>query len=318
MTELEHYCTLFDAGYLSRGLVMIESLLKASPHARIYVFAFDDLTFNTLNDLSILNVVPISLKEFEDAELLRIKSSRSRGEYCWTSTPSTILYCIEKFNLQVCTYVDADLYFFSSPLTLIEEMGEASVLITPHWYTPRYDQTQTSGIYCVQFLTIKNTPEGMAVVRWWRERCIEWCYAKIEDGKFGDQKYLDDWTSSFEGVHVLENRGGGMAPWNIQQYRSKEGKIWVQRKKPGEFLAIFYHFHALHLINDNTAFLGDYFLSKETVQNIYLPYLKKLALTDEQLFKKFEVAKPHKAKKKIGLLRTLKRTLQRTLNLKKF
>jgi hypothetical protein len=70
---------------------------------------------------------------------------------------------------------------------------------------------------------------GMAVLNWWRDRCIEWCYARSEEGKFGDQKYLDDWTTRFDSVHVLEHLGGGIAPWNVQQYsfyRDKDA-IWL-------------------------------------------------------------------------------------------
>lgn len=44
------------------------------------------------------------------------------------------------------------------------------------------------------------------------------CVMQLENGKFGDQKYLDDWTARFKDVHVLQHLGGGIAPWNVQQY----------------------------------------------------------------------------------------------------
>ncbi len=55
-------------------------------------------------------------------------------------------------------------------------------------------------------MTFKRN-DGELVRSWWEERCLEWCYARFEDGKFGDQKYLDDWTSRFnKQVHVLKNK----------------------------------------------------------------------------------------------------------------
>ena len=90
--------------------------------------------------------------------------------------------------------MDADLYFYQDPQILIDEIPKnKSVLITQHNYYPKYDQSKTSGIYCVQFMYFKNDNEGMKVLKWWRDKCIEWCYNRFEDGKFGDQKYLDDW-----------------------------------------------------------------------------------------------------------------------------
>lgn len=160
----------------------------------------------------------VSLHQFEDSELLRVKPTRTAAEYCWTSTASTILYSINTFGLQNCTYIDADMCFYSDPAALIDEMGENSVLITDHRYTAQYDQSVTSGKYCVQFVTFKNTKEGLAVLNWWRNACIEWCYNRVEEGKFGDQKYLDCWTTQFNGVHELKHLGGGVAPWNVQQY----------------------------------------------------------------------------------------------------
>ena len=261
-----NYCTLFDSNYLTRGLAMYESLKKKSDEFHLYIFAFDDRSCDLLKKLNLESVTVVSLQEFEDEELLKIKDDRSAGEYCWTCTPSIIKYSIEKYKLDSCTYLDADLYFFSNPAVLIEEMGEKSVLITEHRYTPEYDQSATSGIYCVQFMTFKNDENGMKVLNWWRDACNEWCYARFEDGKFGDQKYLDDWTTRFDGVHVLKNLGGGVAPWNIQQYD-------LSKK---EFELVFYHFHNFKFLEGERVEFGTYKLDKNDLDILYIPYIKHL------------------------------------------
>ena len=260
------YCTLFDSGYLTRGLAMYESLKKYSGKFHLYIFAFDDKSYELLKKLNLDCVTVVSLEDFEDEKLLSVKNSRSAGEYCWTCTPSIIKHCIDTYSLDSCTYLDADLYFFSNPSVLIDEMGERSVLIIEHRYTPEYDQSETSGIYCVQFMTFKNNAKGMEVLNWWRESCNAWCYARFEDGKFGDQKYLDDWTTRFEGVYVLENFGGGVAPWNVQQYDLTNNN----------FNLIFYHFHNYKLLENNKIECGTYKLNSDDINILYRPYTKHL------------------------------------------
>jgi hypothetical protein len=148
------YCTLFDSNYLTRGLAMYESLKKHSDDFHLYIFAFDDKSYDLLKKLDLNFITIISLKEFEDEELLKVKDERSAGEYCWTCTPSTIKYCIETYSLDSCTYLDADLYFFDNPSVLIEEMGSKSVLITEHRYTPIYDQSPIIKIHLISKFTI--------------------------------------------------------------------------------------------------------------------------------------------------------------------
>lgn len=263
---MNYFCTLFDSNYLSRGLAMYESLSEYCNSFHLYVFAFDDLCLNILKKKELKNVTVISLSEFEDSKLLAVRPTRSIGEYCWTCTPSIIKYAIEKFDLPICTYLDADIYFFADPAVLIKEMGDKSILITEHRYTPKYDQSATSGIYCVQFMVFKNDKYGMKALNWWREACLEWCYSRYEDGKFGDQKYLDDWAARFENVHVLQHLGGGVAPWNIQQYDLSEK----------DFDLVFYHFHALKFLENNYVELGNYRLNDLDIDNLYSPYIKKL------------------------------------------
>ena len=271
---MHNYCTLFDSNYLTRGLAMYESLKKHSDNFHLYIFSFDDKSHKLLKILNLEFATVISLKKFEDKELLKVKGDRSAGEYCWTCTPSTIKYCIESYNLDACTYLDADLYFFSNPAVLIEEMDEKSVLITEHRYTAQYDQSATSGIYCVQFMTFKNDENGMKALNWWRDSCNEWCYARFEDGKFGDQKYLDDWTTRFEGIHVLKNLGGGVAPWNIQQYDFSSDE---------NFNLIFYHFHNYKILENDKVDLGNYILNANDINILYKPYSKHLEKITEAL-----------------------------------
>jgi hypothetical protein len=277
----QQFCTLFNSAYLSRGLALYESLIQSGADFHLYVFAFDQLAEEYLNAQVLSRMTVIGLADFEDQELLRIKASRSAAEYCWTCTPSTILYCIEQFSLDHCTYIDADMYFYHDPAVLLNEMGEKDVLITEHAYTTEYDQSKESGRFCVQYVVFRNTTNGMKVLRWWRDACIEWCYARAEDGKFGDQKYLDDWETRFDGVHVLKHPGGGVAPWNVQQYEvfDVNGKKFIRVKSAQRVYAlVFFHFHGLKFFaNHHLQLSGSTYELGDGVRHLlFFPYIRNL------------------------------------------
>jgi hypothetical protein len=150
--------------------------------------------------------------------------------------------------------------------------SKKSVLITDHNYAPEYDQSSTSGQYCVQFVTfIRNNGEN--VRKWWENRCLEWCFNRFEDGKFGDQKYLDDWDTRFcDQVHVLQDKELILAPWNAIRFPHGNSVIW--------------HFQGLRIIIKRSgfkAFFGFYKIPKTTRVNIYQEYLKDLAYSINKL-----------------------------------
>lgn len=277
-----NFCTLFDSNYLVKGLCMHNSLKNVCSDFHLYIFAFDEKADSLLRKLQLENVTIISLSDFEDVALLKVKETRSKGEYCWTCTSSTLLYCIRHFQLAHCTYVDADLCFYSDPKVLIDEMGDKDVLITAHRYTPEFDQSATSGKYCVQFMTFRNTENGLKVLNWWRDACLVWCYERFEDGKFGDQMYLDDWTTCFTGIHELEHLGGGVAPWNMQQYSfRKDGTKFIGTElATGEtFDLVFFHFFGMSSYKKGIVgefYFDSYPLSIATKECIYLPYFSQL------------------------------------------
>jgi hypothetical protein len=247
------FCTLFDKNYLARGLVMYRSLRRVCRGVRLRVFCMDSLTKRILDGLAAPGLIAIDLSDLEshDSDLLSIKPTRTRVEYCWTATPAVCLFCLDREpDLRSITYLDADLMFFRDPNPLFEELGSESTMIVPHRFPPAWKHWEESkGVYNVQMVTFRRTPAGLEALRWWHERCIEWCHSRASDGRLGDQKYLDDWPERFENVRVLEHLGGGLAPWNVSQYsltRNPEGDILVDG-----WPLIFYHYHSLRLYAPN-------------------------------------------------------------------
>jgi hypothetical protein len=196
----------------------------------------DDEVHVQLSRLQLPQVRLLRLSDWETPELLAVKSGRSRGEYCWTMTPFSVRFVFESDPQAArVTYIDADTWFRASPRPIFQELDEsgASILITEHAYSPEFDQTDSSGRYCVQFVCFEREM-GEAVRAWWEARCLEWCFARHENGKFGDQKYLDDWYELFAGqVHVLKNQALTMGPWNATRFPYSA--------------AVFWHFHGVRL-----------------------------------------------------------------------
>jgi hypothetical protein len=279
-----NFCTLFDSFYLTRGIAMYQSLEKVCDKFHLYIFAFDDASYHILKKLNFKHATIISLKEFEDEKLLAVKLGRSKAEYCWTSTSSTILHVIKNYNVPSCTYVDADLYFYQNPKILFDEMGDKSILLTLHRYPAKFNRSATSGIYCVQFITFLNNKDGLEALNWWRDACIDWCYDRYEDGKFGDQKYLDDWTTRFKGIHVLQHLGGGLASWNVEQWpfvSKTENEIIFKDTVKNE--AVFYHFHHVRFFKNDIVDLGWRHPTMPVVANLYVPYIIELGQIEERV-----------------------------------
>lgn len=88
------------------------------------------------------------------------------------------------------------------------------------------------------------------MLEWWKKRCLDWCYAKIEKDRMGDQKYLNKFITLFPQVCELAYRGGGMAPWNFKQYKLNCYNTVSCLGKDYEI--IFYHFQNLRYINNNS------------------------------------------------------------------
>jgi GT2 family glycosyltransferase/Flp pilus assembly protein TadD/predicted O-methyltransferase YrrM len=277
-----YYCTYFDRQYLLKGLALIDSLQRHSgDDFTLFVVCADELTRLLLTKLAIPHVITIPLHQLErgDSALLATKQARSLVEYYWTLTPTVILRILEQHpDIDILTYLDADLYFFSSPAPIFEELGPRSILIHGHRFSPAQAHLGAdNGKYNVGLLSFRRDVLGMDALRWWRERCLEWCYARAEAGKMGDQMYLNDWPTRFKGVVELRHQGGGVGPWNHDQYLCKadsHGHVFV-----GDLPIIFYHFHSCIFVTPHVVLPvkhPHYPLPLSALQYCFIPYVRAM------------------------------------------
>jgi len=268
---MEHYVTLFNGLFLPQGLALHMSMERHVRDYVLWILCVDDEAYDVLMRLALPNVRLLRLSELETEELLAVKPTRTIGEYCWTLTPFAPRFVFESdATVDRVTYLDADLWFRKHPEPIFDEFDRAEkhVLITDHAYSPEYDDSATSGRFCVQFMTF--TRGGEIVRKWWEERCIEWCFYRFEDGKFGDQKYLDDWPERFSSlVHVLQDKERALAPWNAERFPYAH--------------AVFYHFHSVRINGPRKMWIGEYHIPTPCLTFIYMPYKVDLGRALENL-----------------------------------
>lgn len=307
-----NFCTLFDSGFLDRGIPLYKSLERNMKDFSLYVYTFDKKAYDILKELSFDKMIVLFIDDIETERMKQVRSERSRAEYCWTCTPIIIEHALDTFKLDNCTYVDADTFFYSDPSCLIEEMLQAKcdVLITKHGFPDNREGRITeakSGKYCVQFNTFLNTKEARDVLSWWKEQCLLCCSSTPIDGKFGDQKYLENWVENFPKVYESMNFGAGVANWNITRFslHSRESEhIYIMDKRSKKITpVIFYHFHGLKELSNNridiNVFRNRGHVDAELVKEIYSVFFKEFKTTRELLSKKYQMSYGTIDKKKI-------------------
>jgi hypothetical protein len=273
------YCTLFDKNYLPHVLSLCESLDKHIDSYVIYCFCMDDESFQYMEKMVNKSIIPISYKQLEIQypELLVAKSNRSIVEYYFTCSSAICSFIFDSYpETNLLTYLDADLYFFSSPIPIYQELQNASIGIIEHRFSFFGKKYEKYGKYNVGWVSFKNDQSGRKCLEEWRVDCLNWCYDLLEDGKFADQKYLDYWPKKYDGLHVIQHVGANVAPWNVGQYKIKldleTNKVLVNNQD-----LIFYHFASFKQVDESTyiTHVSQYLfnLSENLKNNIYLPYL---------------------------------------------
>jgi len=237
-----HYCTYFDENYLDRGLALYESLRAHCQPFHLWICALSPACQDVLERLQLADVTIVPLAEIETPGLLAIKGTRTWQEYIWTLTPPWMLQVFQRGDMESLSYLDADTYFFSSPEPVYNELGTVSLGITPHRSSPHYRRyAKTNGLYNVGMVYARRDDTALACLHDWGRLCEDWCYLRVELGRYCDQKYLDDWPGKW-GAWPIQHKGANLAPWNQGEaqylYTVHNGRFFVDDDP-----LVWYHYH---------------------------------------------------------------------------
>ena len=287
---MQHLATFFDKNYLSRGIVLYQSLSQACSVFKLYVLCLDETVLHYFEEHKAIfpHVITIGMEELErdDQDLLACKKNRSKIEYYFTISPCLPLYLLNRFQLpHICT-LDADILFLSPLDSVFDNLTQYSIIITPHKFSKQILSSEKYGKFNVSFQIFKNDEIGLKCLHHWRKQCIEWCYDQYDEknDRFADQKYLDSWPQSYgEKLLVLDDDVCGLAAWNLNNY--------VIARNQNQFLSngrpiIFYHFHNFKILGKNWAANGfDKYkvVPSDNIHYLYLHYWNLLESHNQKI-----------------------------------
>ena len=263
--------------YLSRALVLGDSLQEFAPNSPFIVFCHDDETQIIANLNKSSNTVLIHLKDviLQFPELTISKSNRSHIEFLYSLTPFIMKYTLEVLDFQRCVYVDADECFFNNLDVILQEPGKSEMAITGHNFTSGLKHLETRGKYNVGIVYAKAGGNSDLILNWWAKQCIVSTSIDMSDRLvFGDQMYLDSFRALYPDTHLYEDTGINAAPWNLS------GKKLLRKSMvaiPSRIVC----FHFSGLIVGKYFYLAGFhkygnYLPRKIRKAIFEPYVRKL------------------------------------------
>ncbi|WP_123257279.1 cell envelope integrity protein TolA [Niallia circulans] len=285
----QNFCVIAGKEYCIKIMAVYESLAKNSDNFNLWVCCTDAITHKFLNEKNLKNMHLIRVEEIENDQLRAVKQERMINEYCWTLKSFLIEYILKNNDIEQVLYCDGDIYFFSNPASIFNEWGSASIFLTPQrdldWVEQKY------GKYQAGIIGFRKDEIGLSAVQWWKERCIEWCGVVESNGRFGDQKYLDQLPIMYDNVRISSNLGVNAAPWNIIYNNDFNVSLQGDKVFINNDPLVAYHFSCITIYDSDKYDLWSMHqlnIQKEIMNYIYVPYLDLL----ENLIKNYQNSYP--------------------------
>ena len=261
---MRNFCTLSDYNYLSKGLVLYESLLKNSSESfNLYYLCTDKEAYDKLIGLNLKNITPLFAQDLDGF----IYKSVDLRSYFWSLASRLCFYLINHENVDDILYIDSDIVFYHDFEKIYNEIGDKSVGIIPHLHNKRGGR---AGAYNVGIIYFRGDENGKACLGFWND-CVtnpNNPYKK-EYGVCWDQKYLELFEIKFPNdLCIIQDTITQGAPWNFALFDYKDNMEVIFKPTNKNLPMVLVHFSRFILDFENETYEFD----KRLKDGIYVPF----------------------------------------------
>lgn len=211
-------CALFtvcNIAYLHKALILADSIMDSSGRI-LNIYLFDrkqDLRLKQNNCvihwITDLNIPSFSHLAFR-YDIIELSTALK---------PFLTLHLLKEFEKVI--FFDSDIFVFSDMRSIVQDLNENSILLTPHYTTPQSDHATESdtgmmrfGSFNLGFFGIRRSADSLDFLNWWSRRCLDLCYMESQFGLSTDQKWVSIAPCLFPDIGISFNLGYNVAPWN--------------------------------------------------------------------------------------------------------
>lgn len=277
---MRFFCTCLGPADLTRGLALHHSLMLHAGAFELVILCMDEKVESDLGRRSLPQVRLLSLVELTELypALATARTDRTAREFTLTCQPWLMQHLLSGIpSGELLTSLEPEMFFFSSPLPVENEIGAASIAIVPHLFPPALTQ-ERHGKFNTGWVSLRHDAMGEACVVDWSDRCARECFGNSRGSLHAAQKLLDDWPIRFPGTKIVTHPGVAVSPRNIAD---RAFTIAGQGIQVGADPLICFHFQGLSHLGRQ---LYDPDLIRHGVgptpglrEHVYLPYLRQLA-----------------------------------------
>jgi hypothetical protein len=264
--------TVCNIAYLPKALVLADSLMQHNG-MKLKVVIFDEKQpFRyPAEAIEVIWVEDLNVPKWRELAFMY-----DIIEFSTSLKPFIALKLMESFEKVI--FLDPDTCLYSSVELILADLDSHDILLTPHYTTPQPDTANESdlgmmrfGSFNLGFFALKHSDESLAFLKWWHQRCIDFCFMESQFGLSTDQKWVSIASCFFEGIKVSFNLGYNAAPWNTFERtlsKNEKGELIINEKY---FLAFF---HFSNFDHEDTQYLNK---RASNEQGLEYPVLKEIA-----------------------------------------
>ncbi|MCB9253877.1 MAG: hypothetical protein H6617_04280 [Bdellovibrionaceae bacterium] len=203
-------CAMSDWGYASQLVGWLENIRQVEkPLPRLFILTFQKGLQDFLrNRFPAIDMNFVSLSELWSSDERPRLNQLALAKQAFASK-GRLLHHVLTQTRQPVFYSDLDILFFRPPSALLEEFGNHSILLFPHWSDSLRD-VHRYGMFNAGLLGAR--PGSERFLKWWSERCLHDGVHDRRDYFYDDQGYLDLVPLYFEPA-IYRGKKHNLGPW---------------------------------------------------------------------------------------------------------